>query len=215
MIVNTAQAIQASSQTSAQQDLGSKDIFLKILIAQMQNQDPLKPQDAAQMSTQLAQFNMVEQQISTNRLLSTILSQSSRSTDSEMAMAPSYLGHTVSARTREVTFDGTSPIRLSLEMAQDVAKEIRIVDEAGYTVRTIPLDPATNKLVWDGTTDSGSIATSGNYGIEIVTTDANGNPVAGNAIITDQATAVRLTADGVFIMVGATPVSMVNITEIQ
>ena len=41
----------------------SKDQFLKLLVAQMKNQDPLNPADSVQYVTQLAQFSELEQLI--------------------------------------------------------------------------------------------------------------------------------------------------------
>jgi flagellar basal-body rod modification protein FlgD len=57
---NSAAATAASStgQTSA---TVTKDMFLKLLVAQIQNQDPLNPADGTQFLTQLAQFQQVEQ----------------------------------------------------------------------------------------------------------------------------------------------------------
>ncbi|WP_367648781.1 flagellar hook capping FlgD N-terminal domain-containing protein [Ruegeria arenilitoris] len=46
--------------------------FLKMLTIQARNQDPLKPLDASEYASQLAQFSMVEQQVQTNDLLSTL-----------------------------------------------------------------------------------------------------------------------------------------------
>jgi len=43
--------------------LTSKDTFLKLLVAQMRNQDPLQPQDGAAYLTQLAQFSSLEQSV--------------------------------------------------------------------------------------------------------------------------------------------------------
>ena len=40
-------------------DAGSEDRFLKLLVAQMQNQDPLNPMDNAQVTSQMAQINTV------------------------------------------------------------------------------------------------------------------------------------------------------------
>lgn len=44
----------------------NKDLFLKLLVAQMSNQDPLNPQDPTQYITQLAQFSTLEQMQSLN-----------------------------------------------------------------------------------------------------------------------------------------------------
>jgi len=49
----------AKSGTSSAEDPGSQDRFLKLLITQMQNQDPLNPMDNAQVTTQIAQINTV------------------------------------------------------------------------------------------------------------------------------------------------------------
>ena len=44
-------------------DLASEETFLKLMIAQLQNQDPLKPVDSTQFVTQLAQYSSLEQLI--------------------------------------------------------------------------------------------------------------------------------------------------------
>jgi len=49
----------ASSATSAASDPGSQDRFLKLLVTQLQNQDPLSPMDNAQLTSQIAQINTV------------------------------------------------------------------------------------------------------------------------------------------------------------
>ncbi|MDU3520679.1 MAG: flagellar hook capping FlgD N-terminal domain-containing protein [Clostridium saudiense] len=43
-----------------------KDLFLKMLVAQMTNQDPFNTQDPSQYITQLAQFNSLEQMMQLN-----------------------------------------------------------------------------------------------------------------------------------------------------
>lgn len=49
-----------------------KDEFLKLLVAQMKNQDPLNPMDGQQMAAQLAQFSSVEQLVTANETLEAI-----------------------------------------------------------------------------------------------------------------------------------------------
>lgn len=50
-----------------------QDTFLKLLVEQLKNQDPLSPQDSAQFVAQLAQFNSLEQLISINTRLGQLL----------------------------------------------------------------------------------------------------------------------------------------------
>jgi len=49
----------ASTVTTTKNDEASADRFLKLLVAQMQNQDPLSPMDNAQVTSQMAQINTV------------------------------------------------------------------------------------------------------------------------------------------------------------
>jgi flagellar basal-body rod modification protein FlgD len=58
--------------TTKANDAMGKDEFLKLLVAQMKNQDPLNPMDGQQMAAQLAQFSSVEQLISANDTLAKI-----------------------------------------------------------------------------------------------------------------------------------------------
>src|SRR3954469_7373369 len=51
---------QAPSRSSGADSKGDKDMFLKLLVAQMKYQDPSKPTDASQFLAQTAQFTLVE-----------------------------------------------------------------------------------------------------------------------------------------------------------
>ena len=52
---------------------GNLDTFLKLLMTQLQNQDPTSPLDTAQFTSQLVQYSSVEQQIQTNTNLNSLL----------------------------------------------------------------------------------------------------------------------------------------------
>src|SRR4051794_37521186 len=72
-----------------------QDAFLKLMMAQMQNQDPLAPTDSSQMMSQLAQFTSVEQLTKLSSGLSSLqLSQ-------DFAGSVALIGRTVSYRTAE------------------------------------------------------------------------------------------------------------------
>lgn len=68
-----------------------KDRFLKILLTQMQNQNPLDPQKPEQFAAQLAQFSQLEQQIDTNTKLEALAAQLGKASVSPV----SYLGTTI------------------------------------------------------------------------------------------------------------------------
>lgn len=65
--------------------------FLKLLVAQMKNQDPTEPMDSTQQMAQLATFSQVEQTIKTNKNLESLLQRTS------LQEANSVIGRTVTS----------------------------------------------------------------------------------------------------------------------
>jgi len=112
-----------------------KDDFLKLLIAQLENQNPLKPQEATEFTAQLAQFSSLEKLININDALKEIeLIQSSINN----AQAVSFIGKNVLSLGNEITItNGTTP-DIQYELAQDASIiEIDIFDSASNLVRTL------------------------------------------------------------------------------
>lgn len=77
-IASTSSASNRSTQPSEPKSGTAPDFntFLKLLLAQIKNQDPTKPMDATQTVTQLATFSGVEQAVRTNALLGSMLTNS-------------------------------------------------------------------------------------------------------------------------------------------
>ncbi|RFZ88941.1 flagellar hook assembly protein FlgD [Shinella sp. WSJ-2] len=99
----------ASSATSTQTSSGSEattaeksatlnyESFLKLLVAQMKNQDPTEPMDSAQQMAQLATFSQVEQTIKTNKNFESLLQRTS------LQEANSVIGRTVTSEDGKIT----------------------------------------------------------------------------------------------------------------
>jgi len=92
----TSTSTSASSQASSALDV-DYNTFLKLLIAQMKDQDPTDPMDATQQVSQLATFSQVEQTIQTNKNLETLISSSS------LSEAGSIIGKTLTSSDGSVT----------------------------------------------------------------------------------------------------------------
>ena len=88
-------ANQASQQTS--KTAVDYQSFLKLLIAEMKNQDPTKPMDSTLYVAQLATFSQVEQSVQTNTKLDQLLQTSA------LAQAGSVIGHTITSADGTVT----------------------------------------------------------------------------------------------------------------
>jgi flagellar basal-body rod modification protein FlgD len=100
--MDVTSATQAAAGTSATQTAAAKasldyDAFLKLLVAQMKNQDPTEPMDSTQYMAQLASFSNVEQAIQTNTKLDALL------TASALNQADGVLGRTVTSPDGKVT----------------------------------------------------------------------------------------------------------------
>lgn len=81
-----------TKQTSKQQDLGKAD-FLKLLLAQLRYQDPMKPMEDKEFIAQMAQFNSLEEMRALNK------SFAAMSDFSQLTQASSLLGKTVAIQT--------------------------------------------------------------------------------------------------------------------
>lgn len=93
----TSTTTAASSTSSAAQASVDYDSFLKLLVAQMKNQDPTEPMDATQYVSQLATFSNVEQAVQMNSKLETLIGNSS------LAQAEGWIGRTLTSEDGSVT----------------------------------------------------------------------------------------------------------------
>ncbi|MBB5764837.1 flagellar basal-body rod modification protein FlgD [Methylorubrum rhodesianum] len=85
---NTAAAAKAATSVAAKMNA---DTFLKLLMAQLQNQDPTKPMDSTEYVGQLATFSQVEQATKTNQKLDSLL------TSSFLNQADAIIGRTLTS----------------------------------------------------------------------------------------------------------------------
>jgi flagellar basal-body rod modification protein FlgD len=175
----TAQAADAlASATAGNQALG-KDAFLKLLIAQVSHQDPLKPMDDTAFVAQLAQFSSLEQSMGINSRLDALSAQERGMANTQVA---SLVGKSVTVKGSITTLDSAgigSP--LSFTLADNAASvDVTLTDSTGNPVRTVHLGPESAglvKMVWDGRDDSGVAQPPGAYAVSVVAKDSNGTAV--------------------------------------
>ncbi|MCW8842636.1 MAG: flagellar hook assembly protein FlgD [Rhodobacteraceae bacterium] len=144
-------------------DSSDYETFLKMLTAQMQNQDPLNPVEASDFAAQLASFSTVEQQVLTNDLLTSI---EARLANSDFAALADWVG--MEARSRgAVYFDGAEiTATVQRESAAD-RNDLVVRNDAGAEVYRATIDPEALEVTWGGETQSGSIAPHGQYELSI------------------------------------------------
>src|SRR6185503_12469561 len=94
-ITSPAGDVPPDTLTRAGSSVLGKDQFLKLLVAQLANQDPTKPEDTSQFVAELAQFSALEQQQNTVSRLDTLLM--SQATANQTA-AGTFIGKDVTYR---------------------------------------------------------------------------------------------------------------------
>jgi flagellar basal-body rod modification protein FlgD len=140
-----------------------QDRFLKLLITQMQNQDPLNPMDNAQLTSQIAQISTVS---GIDKLNTTIGDMSNAFSASQSLQASALIGHGVLAKGATLELDqGLAVGGVTLtEPADNIS--VSIMNKNKETIRTLEM-PAHNagiaQFAWDGKTDAGTDAADGKY----------------------------------------------------
>lgn len=171
----------ASAPVASTQTLG-KDDFLKLLITQLRNQDPLNPLDQNQFIAQLAQFASLEQLQAVNMELDGIRGAVS---SSSLMQAATLLGRTVRVSGSDMRFDGGHPISLPFALDASAASvTVEILDIDGNPVRRLALgshDAGTYAVEWDGRDGGGRAMTAGTYFYRVSAIGTDGAPVLATA----------------------------------
>ena len=219
-ISNIVSAQSQSGQVNSKKgnsELG-QDGFLQLLVAQMQNQDPINPMDGTEFASQLAQFNSVEQLINVNDGIARLTqSQNAMSNGLSNTLAASLAGKNIRAISDKVNIqageESTIPFRLN-NTATNV--EITITDAAGNTVRTESLEnlpQGKQSWTWDGKSSSGGSVPEGTYSVEI---SAQNGDTEVNALMYQEGMAekVRYTEKGVELIVNGVAIPLGDVEEI-
>ncbi len=177
-------------------DIGAdQDKFMKLLVTQLKNQDPLNPMDNAAMTSQLAQLSTVT---GINKVNATLESLRTDQAASQSLTATNLIGKGVLVKGAGVELststDSDGKSSSSSVFGVDLASPaesvtIAIQDQSGATVRTMSMkstDVGTYPITWDGSTDAKTAAPAGSYTFTV-------KAVSAGKTLTD-ATALQLAA---------------------
>ena len=178
-VTTLASALGAGANTSSNESLSQLsddlDAFLQLLTAQVENQDPLEPLDSTEFVSQLAQLSQVEQSITMNQNLESILAAlGAGSVMDELQL----IGQTITVASDQIALeDGAAKYQYLLDAPAE-AVSLTIRDQFGTTVREISGLETTSETLhsftWNGRDDDGNEVLNGLYSVEITATDADG-----------------------------------------
>ena len=202
----------ATTQAAQQTSMG-KDDFLKLLVAQLQNQDPMNPSDPTQFTAQLAQFSQLEQLSNVNTNLQGLTDMSN---SVQQMSALSLMGQSVVAKADQFHYDG-EPLQLGYSLDTQAADvKMYILGPTGATLATLsPQETAPGQyfVEWNGASDAGMPLGSGDYSLAIRAVDSDENLLSADSLIKGQVTAVDMSSSDAQLETSAGVFSMSKIEK--
>lgn len=183
-----------TSTTSSEktQSLG-QDQFLTLLVAQLQNQDPLNPADATEFTSQLAQYSELEQLFNLNDAMEELTATTSKS---QSISALNLIGQEVVVEGDTFSFDGESA-NLGYKIDGTVTDlTIAVRNSSGKVVATLTADDLSEGnhfISWDGRDTNGDTVLSGEYTFSVTASSGESSATV-TPLIRSRVTGVDLSA---------------------
>jgi flagellar basal-body rod modification protein FlgD len=199
-------------------EMGKED-FLKLMLAQLRNQDPLSPMEGTEFASQLAQFTSLEQLMNLNDSMDTsinanfMLSQSINNT-----LAATLIGKEVKLNGNSFQNNGQDNTTLGYNLSTSASSvTVKIYNESGVLVKTIenaPKNSGDNKLIWDFTDNEGNSVSEGKYTFKVEPKDAESNLMSYSTYVLGKIDGVKFTENGTMLVVNGAQYSLSDIMEI-
>jgi len=213
-VSNMTYGAQATGKAQGNDEM-DKDAFLKLLVTQLQNQDPLEPTDNTEFVAQLAQFSSLE---GINNLNTSMEAISKSVTGMQDISSAGLVGRF--AKTEGSTFEAIDGIESQFGFELDSAAssvKVSIADSRGRVVRNIdmgPLPTGDHRIAWDSTDDNGTQLGSGAYTFKITAIDPQNKTVLSTPYTTGLITSVGFDSGASTLKVNGRAVSRNDIREI-
>jgi flagellar basal-body rod modification protein FlgD len=193
-----------------------KDDFLTLLVAQLQNQDPMNPSESTEFTAQLAQFSSLEQLQNVNDTLASFEVYQSTLNNIEAA---DFIGSTITAVGNTVTVSDGASDDISVELGEDCSSVyVQIYDSSGAFVNDIDagrLAAGTHAISWDGTDENGTTVGDGVYTFSVMAVDANGDSVASTSYVTGKVTGIDYQSGETLLLVGDQQVAISSLVRVE
>jgi flagellar basal-body rod modification protein FlgD len=207
-----------TTNTKGKSELG-KDDFLKLMIAQLKNQDPTEPLDSSAYASQLAQFSSLEQLTNINTSLNSSLDANYLLTQSiNNTMAASWIGKDAKLEGNVLTNNGQENISLGYNLPAEASNvTIKIYNKSGALVKTIEnceKSTGNHKLFWDFYDNNGVKLPNGDYTFQVEAKTMDGKSMTVESYRIGTIESIKYTSNGTIIMIGNVGYSLSDITEI-
>lgn len=194
-----------------------KDAFMKMMLAQMKNQDPTNPTPSHEMAAQLAQFTSLE---SLNNINSTLESMKAAQAPNTNFQALAFIGKKVSGDSSKLTRSaGDTKHTCNFQMMSDAVKvQVTVKDAGGNVVRKLDfgqMKKGENSIEWNGIDENGMPARAGEYKISVDALSSTGGKVYAQTAFSGRITGLNYGSDGPVLMVGQQSIKMSDVKKIE
>lgn len=205
----TTQGATAAAGTAITGLGGNYKDFLKLLMTQLQNQNPTAPMDTNQFTSQLVQFASVEQQINTNSSLTQLIQATQSGT---LLQSSSLVGKTVQVTGDSVSLqNGKAGIDFTTAAPQTVNIAIATPDGVQVSTATVTSTAGPNTWTWNGKDTNGKTLPDGVY--KAVVTGTDNAPVPFTVLGT--ATGVERSGTALKVNLGALQLDMAAVQSVS
>jgi flagellar basal-body rod modification protein FlgD len=211
---NTSSASSSSSSSTLPSNTLDKNSFLKLLVAELQNQDPTSTQDPNQMVQQMASFSTLEAQQNTNSLLTSIQGQNNAIFEAQSA---GLIGKKVNVATNTFGLvNGTANIDVNMPKAGLALLTIK--NSSGAVVATIgpgAVSAGDNPITWTGKDSSGNQVADGTYTVSVSAVTASGDSITGTTSTQATVTDVSFQDGQVYVIANGNKYPLSNVSRIS
>lgn len=192
----------------------AKDDFLKLLLVELQHQDPTEPMDSEKILSQTSQLATLESAENTNKTLAEL---SSSLSNAQQFTTIAAIGKTADLGSDAIAQDKGTLSTFEVYFPNAVEQgTVEVTDGDGNLVQTI--DVGTNpagvyQFTWDGMDKSGNVAESGIYHVNASYTDQNGTPQK-TRLGAYPIESVRFDGSQTLVKVGSNYVPLQNVREV-
>lgn len=212
-----AAAAAKANATTSQNALGTLSnnfgSFLQMLMTQLKHQDPTSPLDTNQFTTQLVQFSGVEQQISANSSLATLIQLTQ---SSQVVQSTQMLGHTVSAISTQMPLQsGAGSLQFTATTPEDVSIVVSNAQGQQLLATTVTAATGSNTWKWNGHDQSGATLPDGAYAVTVTGQNSDGSTTALPFTVQGKATGVTHNGNAVQLDLGSLAINFSAVTAVD
>lgn len=203
-----------ASATSGAEALG-RDDFMKLLVAQLRNQNPDDPVDTKELVTQLSQLTSVEQLIKIDERLMSLEKATNSSAANQSA---GLIGKRIEGEANTVDLGATGGVSSTVNLSDNAANvTVSVSNSAGRVVRTFELPSTTagtQKIEWNGLGNDSLRQPEGTYTFQVSATDAQGTAIGTSMKVSGVVTAVSYEHGYPELVMGTQRVPLSSVTSI-